>query len=291
MSKLIRWQDLRHHMKCKGFFLLFYNGKCEGYNKELVAYMNKLAAHYRLLDIFEIDLIKTKELPIDVKNDMMNKVHLYNNGGLIFEENYPNEEELNGIFKKVVNIYNTKIENKANNIGSKKFGSVSSSSVTKHKQISHYQKKQMERQKRFILRKRIEFKYFKFSYIPIIKNISIVENIELTKFGEEINKESNVLQCENFLENIKSHEITKMNYESPNKWFSDVKFTDLPLDIVQQPPILNKSKNSKIQNKYSRRITLSSDRTSRLKSIRNPDAFSLLKTINSCTTSKRSQNR
>lgn len=248
-----------------GPYVFFYDGHCDGFNKELVRKMNKMASKYPLLKVHVIDWQKKKIINPFIKDEEMNKISLYFERNLKEEKIYPDEKGIYDLFKKAIDFYNKNIKDKANNVGikiSQKVNNFSDNNLySKHMlntKMSH-----LKWQKKYILSQLMEFK-------------------EEKKFHKTENKTSSPLECvknnkhrrRNHKENLiyKSINKRKLNLElksisASKEWFCDVKMTDLPCDLFQEISTQNEVKSVEIQN-YLKQNSPSVRPTSR--SVSNP---------------------
>lgn len=120
MAKLIAWEDLRYHLWRAGPYIVFYNGNCDGFNKELVTHLNALATLNPKLHVFEIDWKDKKIFTPTVSDDLMNTVCLHSRGVMIDHSFFPATDKIDEIFRKSVDLYNTNIDKCAKNVGTRR---------------------------------------------------------------------------------------------------------------------------------------------------------------------------
>lgn len=230
---------LLFHMKHRGPYLTYFNGKCDGFNKELVAYMNKMALTFPKLKIFEINLSQQKIFVSSISDNDINKVSIYFQGIKKEEQICLDYDKLNDTFKKMINYYNKNIESKAINIGTKPIikniqNKISIDEIQNKKQLQIIRKKQ-----RYLLKQRIDFMNND-NLINETNNIlSYSMKGKYTKPKKEIKNKKSVTIPKNSNNKI----IRKTHPISGNDWFTDVKLTNLPHDIFDDNHDLNTTKN------------------------------------------------
>lgn len=233
MSKSIDAKDLYFHIWRQGPYIIFYNGKCEGYNSELVSQMNKMSFLNPKLHVFEIDWKNQKDIHPSLEICVMNTVYLHYKGKEEYKEFCPNEEKINKLFKKAVDLYNLNIETKAKNTGSICLENNKSKQTIKDKHLLNRRLTLIKYRKKSILRKIIEFHEDKIENHLEIRNNS--DSIKKTNRVPKIEKKTKKL----LLPSINNLEMKSKIIPSKQAWFQNVQVTDLPSDLLQSNLILN----------------------------------------------------
>lgn len=93
---------LRRNLWRRGPYIIYFNGKDQRINQELVKTMQILAEKYKILTVYEVDWEKFLDFECGCPNEQINKVYMYRNG---YEESTnlnPSREELEMIFFKCI---------------------------------------------------------------------------------------------------------------------------------------------------------------------------------------------
>lgn len=100
-----------------GPYIYFCNSDAPGFDRSIVEYMNKLAKEYSVLNVFELDWeIYSKFFCAQSTEEVFN-VYLYCKGLKIDEKIRPDENAMNELFEKAIQIHNERFEQRANNVG------------------------------------------------------------------------------------------------------------------------------------------------------------------------------
>lgn len=113
MIRGIEWDNLRYTVNKQGPFIVFCNGKCDGFNKDLTFYIYNISFQNPKLSILEVDWEKQRGFGPTEHDKIMNTVLLYYRGQVVKELNYPDKDKTINIFQKAIDFYNLNIENTA----------------------------------------------------------------------------------------------------------------------------------------------------------------------------------
>lgn len=242
MVEKIDHTKLSFHLWRTGPYIHFFNGNCEGFNKELVTIMNKMAVKYYCIKIFEIDWKKKKEDAPIIPDVVMDTIYMHFQGRLTDELLRPNKTQINELLKKAVDFYNEHIEILSKNVGIR----------NRHKRIENIPSNKKEsgydyiqHKRKLLLKKKIFFKNGKITSLMKIQNDLISEK-----------NKNNPIQIKKTINKVTEPQIkkkynknTKTIFNLSQEWFCDVEITELPFDIFEETHTLNSSKNLKNSNK------------------------------------------
>lgn len=215
--------------------------------------MNKMAAKYPQIKVYEINWGKKKMTHPITPDEEMNSISLYFQKNLRYKVSCPNDDEINNFFRKAIDYFNINIDNRVKNVGLRVIQGLKHLSVTKEEQLSVERRYELDSQRKRLLNQKITFKEENLEIPREDTNISTVENNK----NPLIRKEKQCIKINNETAHNKISEKASIYIESSNVKYHDVKINHLPYDKFEEIPNAFPSKNIAISN-FRKRKTSSS---------------------------------
>lgn len=222
MLKKIKSKFLSTFISNIGPYVVFCNAYQKGQNAELVKYMYTIEEKLKHIVFIELGWEEYKKFKNSHSDYYMNSIYAYYKNSLLFYETLPNSENLFLFFRKVIELYNEKIDTKISHVGSKIEYNIFKNNLplkfSFEKDLRKQKDKYIRHKKCDLLRKKIklsvlELKQFFYEYNDNMES----QNTKLNKLTVDhwenniLNIKNNKKQTDNFKDLFKNCTMNNSN--------------------------------------------------------------------------------
>lgn len=267
MVKEITPSRIRQFLSKRGPYVYYFNGECQGLNKDLVNHMHEFYKKIKDITFLEIKWKEYKQFRNIKSDEEMNYLYAYYNGLEKYCEKNPELKNLEIFFIKCIDLLQKTIEESIKNIGSRTLCNDRNLNNDRNDLIESKEKYELRWRRKCYIKKILNLQNNHFTYLYDVKNLNSSSPITSNWFDDV--KYSDLLK--NFLEdssNLNSQLSFKKEHQHLNKNTIE---NHLPFSINHNIKInnINKTQNYNIYKSQFR------DKTNDLKIKINSHKFML----------------